>query len=319
VRLREGQAINHFPNSIELVRKDLLVKNVKRYRRAIAQSGGLCPEIVPVTFYLPQDYGMLTEAFRKRPNKPWIAKPVGRSQGKGIFLVTKLSQLKQFRFNHASTAARLGVSSAAATSAGKDGSAPITDMYILSRYVDRPLLIGGRKFDLRLYCLVTSFVPLRAYIHRCGFARFCSVPYSSAKGDLTDSAIHLTNVSIQVSRRSLRAASTVMRPSSQKYTDEYSAVHGGKWALDQLALYVEATRGRAATAAMFRDIREVVRHSLLAVQSRMAPEARAFELYGYDVLLDEGLRPWLMEVRRVLHLGVLRPTRMARRSMRPPR
>ena len=71
-------------------------------------------------------------------------------------------------------------------------------MYVLSRYIDRPLLVGGRKFDLRLYCLVTSFSPLRAYIHRQGFARFCAVPYSSSRADLADAAMHLTNVSVQV-------------------------------------------------------------------------------------------------------------------------
>ena len=56
-----------------------------------------------------------------------------------------------------------------------------------------PLLIGGKKFDLRVYVVVTSYRPLRAFVSRLGFARFCSVSYSEAKADMDNPFVHLTN------------------------------------------------------------------------------------------------------------------------------
>jgi hypothetical protein len=35
MRFNEGQIINHFPNHYELVRKDLMVKNLKRYKKEL--------------------------------------------------------------------------------------------------------------------------------------------------------------------------------------------------------------------------------------------------------------------------------------------
>ena len=43
---------------------------------------------------------------------------------------------------------------------------------MISRYIDNPHLIGGKKYDLRMYVLVTSYRPLKAYIYKLGFCRF---------------------------------------------------------------------------------------------------------------------------------------------------
>jgi tubulin polyglutamylase TTLL1 len=56
----------------------------------------LLSDFVPVTFMLPADYNLFVEEFRKSPSSTWIMKPCGKAQGKGIFLINKLSQIKKW-------------------------------------------------------------------------------------------------------------------------------------------------------------------------------------------------------------------------------
>ena len=130
-------------------------------------------------------------------------KPTARAQGKGIFLVNKLKQLQRW-----ANPAKIPIFSH-------------KDPYVISRYIDQPLLVGGKKFDLRIYVLVTSYRPLKVWLSSKGFARFCTRKYTMASDNLDDMEIHLTNVAIQ------------------KHADDYNAEHGSKWSIENLRFYLE--------------------------------------------------------------------------------
>lgn len=209
-------------------------------------------------------------------------KPTSRSQGKGIFIINKLAQIKKW------------------SSQSRWAQMPLKEAYVISRYIENPLLIGGKKFDLRIYVLVTSYRPLRAYQYVHGFARFCNARYTNDGSDLDNPFIHLTNVAIQ------------------KHNDDYNAKHGGKWHLRNLRLFVEQVHGLEASNRLFSAMDALIVHSLKAVQGVMVNDKHCFECYGYDILIDSDLRPWLVEVNaspsltttteadRVLKLSLLR-------------
>ena len=106
VRLGDHQLINHFPNHYEITRKDLMVKNMKRYRKEMQREGRDISvlDFVPTTFVLPGDYALFAEEYRRQPNTTWILKPSARAQGKGIFLINKLSQVRKWYATQASHA-----------------------------------------------------------------------------------------------------------------------------------------------------------------------------------------------------------------------
>lgn len=65
---------------------------------------------------------------------------------------------------------------------------------IVQRYIEKPLLIGGYKFDLRLYVCVPSYHPLTIYMYKEGLVRFGTDKFSL--NDLRNPFRHLTNSSI---------------------------------------------------------------------------------------------------------------------------
>eukprot|EP01138_Halocafeteria_seosinensis_P007901 gb/GECG01008072.1/.p1 GENE.gb/GECG01008072.1/~~gb/GECG01008072.1/.p1 ORF type:complete len:304 (+),score=19.34 gb/GECG01008072.1/:1-912(+) len=146
---------------------------------------------------------------------------------------------------------------------------------------DEPrLMLGtsGKKFDIRMYVLVTSFQPLTVWLYRSGFARFSASHYSKDPHDIMNNYVHLTNVAIQ------------------KTADNYNAETGGKWSLRELKLYLMSKFGRKRTDQLFYEMQMICVRSLLAVQKIMINDKHCFELYGYDFLFDDDLKPWLIEV-----------------------
>eukprot|EP00747_Dinoflagellata_sp_TGD_P194399 gnl/TRDRNA2_/TRDRNA2_61762_c1_seq1.p1 gnl/TRDRNA2_/TRDRNA2_61762_c1~~gnl/TRDRNA2_/TRDRNA2_61762_c1_seq1.p1 ORF type:complete len:315 (-),score=69.05 gnl/TRDRNA2_/TRDRNA2_61762_c1_seq1:83-1027(-) len=136
----------------------------------------------------------------------------------------------------------------------------------------------AKKFDLRIYVLITSYAPLTVYLYRSGFARFSHQRFSMDNAELTNATVHLTNVAVQ------------------KHCDNYDEKRGGKWDLRHLKEYILEQEGPEKTSNLFGAIEDVVLFSLLSVQKVMIQDKHCFELYGYDIMIASDLKPWLIEV-----------------------
>ncbi|CAD8095770.1 unnamed protein product [Paramecium primaurelia] len=160
-----NQIINHFPNHYELTRKDYMVKNLKRFKREqdkeTYEQQGWNFDFLPTTYIFPGEYSLFVEEFHKCPNQTWIVKPAARSQGQGIFLLRKIQQLKK-------------ISGTTVTSNMTQLNLVSKENYVVSKYIDNPLLIGGKKFDLRMYeCLIQSEQPEQLAEDNAWYCKVC--------------------------------------------------------------------------------------------------------------------------------------------------
>ncbi|CAG9765974.1 unnamed protein product [Ceutorhynchus assimilis] len=255
--LAPHQRVNHFPRSYELTRKDRLYKNIERMQHL---KGLKHFDFIPQTFVIPTEHKELCST-HYRVKGPWIVKPVASSRGRGIFIVQTPTQV------------------------------PMEETVVVAKYISNPFLVLGHKCDLRLYVVVTSFDPLIIYIYEEGLVRFATVKYDSSHKQLWNPCMHLCNYSIN------------------KYhidyvkSDDPSAENvGHKWTLSALLRHLKS-EGKD-TARLMSQIEDVVIKAVLAcgnsilTASRMfVPHANnCFELFGFDILLDANLKPWLLEV-----------------------
>lgn len=256
--VREFQKINHFPGTFQIGRKDKLWKNFVRLQIKFGKEEF---GFIPKTFVLPGDMKAFKAAFEKEGvKKKWIVKPPASARGAGIQVVHKWSQV------------------------------PTDSPVVVQRYISRPYLINDTKFDIRIYVLVTSFHPLRIYLYQDGLVRFASVQYNNASTSLSDRYMHLTNYSVN--------------KSSSSYTHNVDAgqCQGHKWTIKSLWGYLK-TRG-VDTSALWSRIADLVIKTVVSgehdivVRTRKNVRSRysCQELFGFDVIIDERLRPWLLEV-----------------------
>lgn len=263
--LLSHQRVNHFPRSYELTRKDRLYKNIEQmqYTRGLKQF-----DFVPQTFILPNEFNeLLTSQYRHRGGA-WIVKPVASSRGRGIYIVDSVENI------------------------------PLQESVVVAKYIQNPLLVNGCKCDLRLYVLVTSYNPLLIYLYEEGLVRFATVKYDCKQDNLWNPCMHLCNYSIN------KHHSDYIKSSDPEADDI-----GHKWTLSAFLKYLR-TENQDVGLLMHR-IEDVIIKAILATAPSIVTACKlfvsdpqnCFELYGFDILVDAELKPWLLEVNLSPSLG----------------
>ncbi|RKP07267.1 tubulin-tyrosine ligase family-domain-containing protein [Thamnocephalis sphaerospora] len=285
---RDSSLANAYCIRKGLIRKVQMANVFQQY--CAKRPGCLLSQHVPETWIFQLDHpDYLDEAFnecwevergfranaeRENPadRERFILKPSMTGRGVGIYLLESLEDMERV------IGELFGDSDGEETDDedGDDerGSAWLLREWVIQRYVDKPLLLQGdrRKFHLRAYVLAVG--RLRVYLYRDMLALFAGTEYDVAKLDAMDA--HLTNTCLQQKRDGF---------------DESQAVRAF-WDLANHGLTTPELEH------IFQQCCDVLGDCFEAISSDpigFQPLPNAFELFGFDFLVDEAHKVWLLE------------------------
>uniref|UniRef100_A0A8C5Z6C8 Tubulin tyrosine ligase like 7 n=1 Tax=Marmota marmota marmota TaxID=9994 RepID=A0A8C5Z6C8_MARMA len=271
VELQNYQRINHFPGMGEICRKDFLARNMTK----MIKSRPLDYTFIPRTWIFPSEYtqfqNYVKELKKKRKQKTFIVKPANGAMGHGISLIRNGDKL------------------------------PSQDHLIVQEYIEKPFLMEGYKFDLRIYILVTSCDPLKIFLYHDGLVRMGTEKYIPPnESNLTQLYMHLTNYSVN--------------KHNERFERDETENKGSKRSIKWFTEFLQANQHDVAK--FWSDISELVVKTLIVAEPHVlhayrmcrpgqppGSESVCFEVLGFDILLDRKLKPWLLEINRAPSFG----------------
>ena len=212
----------------------------------------------PFNEFLPKISGILSNLEKNLPQYKlngfqniWIMKPSNLSRGRGVTCVDSLLPIEQ------------------SLSATNDSG------LIVQKYIENPLIIKKRKFDIRQWVLVTSLNPLVIWMWKEPYLRFGAEDY--IMDDLNNIYSHLTNNSIA--------------KHSTKFKNE-KTFEGDMWTCFDFADFI----GKEKWKEIHEKIKNAIICSFFAVHQEIKQRENSHELYGYDFMIDDEYNVYLIEV-----------------------
>ncbi|CAM9313298.1 unnamed protein product [Phaeothamnion confervicola] len=167
--------------------------------------------------------------------------------------------------------------------------------WVVQKYIENPLIIAQRKFDLRQWVLVTDWAPLAVWFFEDCYVRFAAEDYTaganSSEAAISNRFVHLVNNSI---------VKDSSRFNHVAVTDSGFEINECMWDAATFGAYLRDRSAGGARDVLELDLkprmRDIVCWSLQTAQESVEHRKGSWELYGYDFMVDDALRPWLIEV-----------------------
>ncbi|XP_055984305.1 inactive polyglycylase TTLL10 [Sorex fumeus] len=277
---REGkQLLYQLPNNKLLTTKIGLLSVLREYSRNNKTPPGTQSRVLRMEDFFPETYRLDIKEEREAfftlfdDTQMWICKPTASNQGKGIFLLRSQEEI---------AALQAKIQSAEEDPVFRKMPVRMPQARVVQRYIQNPLLLDGKKFDVRSYLLIACTVPYMIFFGH-GYARLTLNLYDPHSRDLSG---HLTNQFMQ--KKS---------PLYMMFKEETV------WSMEHLNRYINDKFRKAkglprdwVFTTFTRRMQQIMVHCFLAVRSKLECKLGYFDLIGCDFLIDENFKVWLLEM-----------------------
>ncbi|XP_038629237.1 protein polyglycylase TTLL10-like isoform X1 [Scyliorhinus canicula] len=278
---QEGkQLLNQIPNNRLLTTKVGLCSSLKIFEQVVTKYTKIIyPRFLKMAEFYPETYRMDVKSerlafFEIMEDGPiWISKPAGSNLGKGIFLLKCQEDCLDFRAK---------LESVEWNSSSKIYYYGLPINRIVQRYLHKPLLLEGRKFDVRSYLLIACTSPHMIFF-RHGYVKLACNKYDPYSDDLTS---HLTNQFVQ------------------KKNPLYSEMKEDTvWSMEHLNDYINENYMESKNlpkdwvfTVFEKRMRKIMIQCFLAVKGKLECKLGYFNLLGCDFMVDQNFKIWLLEM-----------------------
>ncbi|XP_048338248.1 tubulin--tyrosine ligase isoform X2 [Sphaerodactylus townsendi] len=272
------QLVNYYRGADKLCRKASLVKLIKT-----------SPELAESCTWFPESY-MIYPTDLKTPVAPaqngihhLINNP--RTDEREVFLASYQKRKESEGGN-----VWIAKSSAGAKGEGILISSEATELldfidnqgqvHVIQKYLEKPLLLepGHRKFDISWVLVDHQY---NIYLYREGVLRTASEPYNSS--NFLDKTCHLTNHCIQ-----------------KEYSKNYGRYEeGNEMFFEEFNQYLISALNVTLENTILLQVKNIIRSCLMCIEPAISTKHlhyQSFQLFGFDFMVDEDLKVWLIEV-----------------------